>query len=106
MGLSCAGIIMHLGSGVVYLRGTALNPRLAVGERERSQQLPKVYHSGPILMTQNHIASYKTGISESLLTTKISTGPSRRRTHDPLIDHSALYCERVNLLCHHLYKNL
>jgi hypothetical protein len=57
MALSCAGMILHLGSGV-FLKGDGFNHK-ACCWRERSQQLPKVYHSGPILMSQNLVASYK-----------------------------------------------
>ena len=56
MALSCAGLILHLGSGVV--RGDSFNPKVCCW-REKSQQQPKVYHSGPILMTQNLVASYE-----------------------------------------------
>jgi hypothetical protein len=56
MTLSCAGLILHLGSGVV--RGDSFNPKVCCW-REKSQQQPKVYHSGPIFMTQNLVASYE-----------------------------------------------
>jgi hypothetical protein len=48
MALSCAGLILHLGSVVV--RGDSFNPKVCCW-RDKSQQQPKVYHSGPILMT-------------------------------------------------------
>jgi hypothetical protein len=54
MALSCAGLIFDLGSRVV--RGDSFNPEVCC-LREKSQQQPKVYHSGPILMTHNLIAS-------------------------------------------------
>jgi hypothetical protein len=57
MALSCAGLILHLGSGVVNnVRGTASTLRFCCW-KEKSQQQPKVYQSGPILMTQNLVAS-------------------------------------------------
>jgi hypothetical protein len=56
MALYCAGLILHLGSGVV--RGDSFNPIVCCW-REKSQQQPKVYHSGPILMIQNLVASYE-----------------------------------------------
>jgi hypothetical protein len=56
MVLSCAGLILHLGSGVVG--GTASTPKVCCW-REKSQQQPKVYHSGPIHMKQNLVASCK-----------------------------------------------
>jgi hypothetical protein len=55
MDLSCAGSILHLGSEVV--RGDSIKPKVCCW-REKSQQQPKVYHNGPILMTQNLVASY------------------------------------------------
>jgi hypothetical protein len=54
MALSCAGLILHLCSGVA--RGDSFNPKVNCW-REKSQQQPKVYHSGPIFMTQNLGAS-------------------------------------------------
>jgi hypothetical protein len=33
MALNCAGMILHPGSGVVYLTGDSFNPRLVVGQR-------------------------------------------------------------------------
>jgi hypothetical protein len=47
-----------LAAGLFNLGGTASTPRLAVREK-RIQQLPKVDHGGPILMTQNCVASYE-----------------------------------------------
>jgi hypothetical protein len=55
MAFSCAGTMFHLDSGVV--RGGQL--RLQGLLLEKSQQLQKLYHSGPILITQNHVASYE-----------------------------------------------
>ena len=46
-------LIFHLGSGVVSFK-----PKVCCW-REKSQQQPKVNHSGPILMTQNFVASYE-----------------------------------------------
>jgi hypothetical protein len=51
---SCASLILHLGSRVVM--GDSFNPKVCCW-KEKSQQQPKVYHSGPILMTQNLVAS-------------------------------------------------
>jgi hypothetical protein len=55
MALSCAGLILHLVSRGV--RGDSFNPKVCCWRERESQQQPKVYHSGPILMTQNLIAS-------------------------------------------------
>jgi hypothetical protein len=45
---NCAGMILHLGSEVV--RMNSFNP-MACCRIKRSQQLPKVYQSSPILIT-------------------------------------------------------
>jgi hypothetical protein len=66
MALSCAGLKLHLGSGVV--RGDSSNPKVCCW-REKSQQQTKVYHSGPILMTQNLVASNEyPSVSRKVLT--------------------------------------
>jgi hypothetical protein len=54
MAFNCANLILHLGSRVV--REYSFNPKVCCW-REKSQQQPKVYHSGPILMMQNLVAS-------------------------------------------------
>jgi hypothetical protein len=49
--------MLHLGSGC---QGGQLQPQYNVCcWREKSQQQPKVYNSGPILLTQNLVASYE-----------------------------------------------
>jgi hypothetical protein len=93
MPLSCAGLILHLGSRVV--RGDSFNPKVCCW-REKSQQQPKLYHSGPILMTQNLVASNKYPSGTRKVLTLQLTGPRRRLTHDPLVDCSTPYCERAN----------
>jgi hypothetical protein len=66
MALSFAGLILHLGSRVIM--GDSFNPKVCCG-REKSQQQPKVYHSGPILMTQNLVASNEyPSVSRKVLT--------------------------------------
>ena len=54
MALSCAGF--DIAPWQPWLGGTASTPRFCCW-REESQQQPKVYHSGPILMTQDLVAS-------------------------------------------------
>jgi hypothetical protein len=53
MGLNCANLIWQWGC-----QGDSFNPK-AFCWTEKSQQQLKVYHSGPILMTQNLVASYE-----------------------------------------------
>jgi hypothetical protein len=75
---------LHLGSRVVYLRGDSFNPK-ACCCRESSRQLPKVYHSGPIFMTQNLVVSYEYPCVTRKVLTQQVTGPCSRRTQNPSI---------------------
>jgi hypothetical protein len=94
MASSCAGLILHLGSG--SFRGDSFNPKVCCW-REKNQQQPKIYHSGPILVTQNLVAYNEyPSVTRKVLTWQL-TGPRRRRTHDPSsVDRSTPYCERAN----------
>jgi hypothetical protein len=58
LALSWVGMILDLGSRVVYLRGTASTTRLDVLLEREEPTIAKVYHSGPILMKHNLVVSY------------------------------------------------
>jgi hypothetical protein len=66
-----AGLILHLSSRVD--RGDTFNPKVFCW-REKSQQQPKVYHSGPILMTQNLTLNYMAA-TDSMITLRFLVVP-------------------------------